>query len=153
MQSRPIVPCLWFDDQAEPTAQFYSQLFPAGRVTATSRYPESSDNPKMIAMDSHIDHGFTFNEAVSLQVMCEDQYDLDRTWDGSSEGGEKGRCGWPKDRFGVSWQVVPTEIGEWMASEETAACDRVCAAMLRLKKLNIAVLEAAFHGDEPEGTS
>jgi predicted 3-demethylubiquinone-9 3-methyltransferase (glyoxalase superfamily) len=98
----------------------------------------------MSAMDSPIDHGVTFNEAVSLQVMCKDQDEVDHYWNALSEGGEQGPCGWLKDRFGVSWQVVPMSVSEWLTSNDVAARDRAFQAMLEMKKLDIAALRAAF---------
>ncbi len=158
-----IVPCLMFagavHGQAEAAMRAYADIFPKGRVTDVVRY-ESGEGPEgtvkhgrfvlsgqeMVAMDSHIDHGFTFNEALSLQVMCEDQYEVDRYWAALSEQGEQGPCGWLKDRFGVSWQVVPIGIAQWLASQDTAAKDRAFEAVMRMKKLDIAAIQAAFDG-------
>ena len=103
---------------------------------------------QMVAMDSHIEHGFSFNEALSLQVMCEDQDEVDLDyWDALSEGGEKGPCGWVKDCFGVSWQVVPDAMNKWMESPDVPARDRAFAAMMGMGKLDIATLQAAFDGE------
>ena len=102
-------------------------------------------------MDSHVSHDVTFNEALSLQVMCEDQAELDRYWEALSDGGEQGPCGWLKDRFGLSWQVVPTSIAEWMASTDTAARDRAFEVMLRMKKLDIAALQRAYEEKNTKG--
>jgi predicted 3-demethylubiquinone-9 3-methyltransferase (glyoxalase superfamily) len=158
-----IVPCLMFagavHGQAEAALHAYADIFPEGRITTVARY-ESGEGPEgtvkhgrvalagqeMIAMDSHIDHGVTFNEAISLQVMREGQDELDRYWAALSEGGNKGPCGWLKDRFGVSWQVVPSSIAEWMTSKDTAARDRAFDAVMRMKKLDIAAIQAAFDG-------
>jgi predicted 3-demethylubiquinone-9 3-methyltransferase (glyoxalase superfamily) len=100
----------------------------------------------MVAMDAHGPHGFVFNEALSLQVMCKDQAELDRYWETLSEGGTQSVCGWLKDRFGLSWQVVPESIAAWMASNDTAARDRAFAAMMTMKKLDIATLDRALRG-------
>src|SRR5690606_32646809 len=100
----------------------------------------------MIAMDSHIEHGFTFDEGVSLQVMCADQRQVDRYWEALSEGGEQGPCGWLKDRFGLSWQVVPAAMTDWMTSDDPAGRERAFQAMLGMKKLDIAALRAALEG-------
>jgi predicted 3-demethylubiquinone-9 3-methyltransferase (glyoxalase superfamily) len=158
-----IVSCLMFagavHGQAEAALRAYSEIFPEGRINAIARY-ESGEGPEgtvkhgrvaladqeMIAMDSHFDHGFTFNEGISLQVMCESQDELDRYWAELSEGGNKGPCGWLKDRFGVSWQVVPSSISEWMTSKDTAARDRAFQAVMGMKKLDIAAIQAAFEG-------
>jgi predicted 3-demethylubiquinone-9 3-methyltransferase (glyoxalase superfamily) len=104
-------------------------------------------------MDSHGDHGFTFNEALSLQVTCDDQPTLDRYWDALAQGGGHGPCGWLKDRFGLSWQVVPTRMSSWLADGDAAARDRAFAAMLTMGKLDIAALERAHAGREPGGRS
>jgi predicted 3-demethylubiquinone-9 3-methyltransferase (glyoxalase superfamily) len=101
---------------------------------------------ELVAMDSHVAHGITFNEALSLQVMCEDQATLDRYWAALGEGGAHGPCGWLKDRFGLSWQVVPTSISAWMTHPDAVARDRAFAAMLTMGKLDIAALERALAG-------
>ena len=137
--------------------QFYARVFPEGNVQSIERYADGEGpvgtvkhgrfviaGQPMIAMDSHVSHDVRFNEAISLQVMCKDQQEVDRYWEALSEGGEKGPCGWLKDRFGVSWQVVPIGIDQWMASKDEAAKDRAFAAMMKMTKLDIAVLEAAF---------
>jgi predicted 3-demethylubiquinone-9 3-methyltransferase (glyoxalase superfamily) len=161
-----IAPCLMFagprHGQAESALQTYARIFRDARVDAIERYA-ASEGPEgtvkhgrlaigrqtLIAMDSHIDHGVAFNEAVSLQVMCEDQAELDRYWVALSEGGEGGPCGWLKDRFGVSWQVVPSQIAEWMTSTDTAARDRAFQAVMGMRKLDIAAIQAAFEGKAP----
>lgn len=158
-----IVPCLMFSGaqhkKAEEAIRLYTSVFPDGRIEAMERYtagegPEGSvkhgrfvvDGQTMVAMDSHLAHGITFNEGLSFQIMCKDQPEVDRYWDALSDGGEKGPCGWLKDRFGVSWQVVPTSITKWMASTDSAARDRAFSEMLKMKKLEIARLERAFAG-------
>lgn len=158
-----IAPCLMFagprHGQAEAALKSYARIFRDARVDAIERY-SGDEGPQgavkhgrvliggqtLIAMDSHIDHGVTFNEGLSLQVMCEDQAELDRYWAALSEGGEEGPCGWLKDRFGVSWQVVPTSIARWMSSKDTAARDRAFRAVMGMKKLDIAAIQAAFDG-------
>ena len=158
-----IAPCLMFNGaqhgRAAEAMRFYTGIFPGGRIDSAEHYV-AGEGPQgdmkhgrfvvagqdMVAMDSHIDHGFTFNEALSLQVMCDDQQELDRYWGALAEGGEHGPCGWLKDRFGLFWQVVPTAIAEWMASTDTVARDRAFEAMLEMKKLDIAALERAFEG-------
>jgi len=158
-----IVPCLMFSGpqhgRAEEAMRAYAGVFPDGRVVDVSRYAAGegpADTVKhgrfvlagqdLVAMDSHLAHGITFNEALSLQVMCDDQATLDRCWADLGAGGEHGPCGWLKDRFGLSWQVVPTGIARWLASEDVAARDRAFAAMLKMKKLDIAALERAYTG-------
>ncbi|MBI5510738.1 MAG: VOC family protein [Deltaproteobacteria bacterium] len=158
-----IVPCLMFvgaqHGRAEEAMRFYAGIFPGGRVDGVERYavgegPQGTvkhgrftvAGQELVAMDSHGAHAFSFNEALSLQVMCEDQAELDHYWAALAEGGEHGPCGWLKDRFGLSWQVVPTAIAAWMTSADTAARDRAFTAMLAMEKLDIAVLDRAFAG-------
>jgi predicted 3-demethylubiquinone-9 3-methyltransferase (glyoxalase superfamily) len=159
----PIMPCLMFTGrrhgQAEAALQAYAKIFPHGHLEALERYT-AGEGPQgtikhgrigfahqgLIAMDSHIDHGFTFNEGLSLQVMCEDQAEVDRYWAALSDGGEQGPCGWLKDRFGVSWQVVPSAIAHFFTSSDSAAKDRAFQAVMGMKKLDIAAIQAAFAG-------
>lgn len=158
-----IAPCLMFSGaqhgKAEQAIQTYTRIFPDSRVETLERYaagegPEGTikhgrfvlAGQDMVAMDSHIEHAFGFNEALSLQVMCKDQAEIDRYWEALSEGGEKGPCGWLKDRFGVSWQVVPAGIAEWLTSPDTAARDRAFQALMGMTKPDVAGLQAAFRG-------
>jgi predicted 3-demethylubiquinone-9 3-methyltransferase (glyoxalase superfamily) len=158
-----IVPCLMFagpqHGRAEEAMGAYAGIFPAGRVVELARYaagegPEGAvkhgrlvlAGQELVAMDSHLAHGTTFSEALSLQVMCEDQPTLDRYWTALAEGGQHGPCGWLKDRFGFSWQVVPASMARWLAGGDAAARDRAFAAMLTMKKLDIAALERAWAG-------
>lgn len=159
----PIVPCLMYADAQEGHAaeamKLYTEVFPGSHIDSVERY-EAGEGPgeyvkhglfalsgqEMVAMDSPIKHGFTFSEALSLQVMCKDQGEVDRYWALLSEGGEKGPCGWLKDRFGVSWQVVPMQIGDWLASGDVAARDRAFQAMMGMTKPDVAALQSAFEG-------
>jgi predicted 3-demethylubiquinone-9 3-methyltransferase (glyoxalase superfamily) len=158
-----IVPCLMFagpqHGRAEEAMRAYASIFPGGRVVDVSRYaagegPEGTvkhgrfvlAGQELVAMDSHVSHGVTFNEALSLQVLCEDQETLDRAWADLGAGGAHGPCGWLKDRFGLSWQVVPSRIAAWMSSQDVAARDRTFAAIMKMKKLDIAALERASLG-------
>jgi predicted 3-demethylubiquinone-9 3-methyltransferase (glyoxalase superfamily) len=160
---RTIAPCLMFagpqHGRAAEAMRLFAGIFPGGRIDSMERYAAGEGPPgtvkhgrfglaghEMVAMDSHVDHGVTFNEALSLQVMCEDQDEIDRYWTALSDGGEPGPCGWLKDRFGLSWQVVPTAIAEWMTSTDTAARDRAFEVMLQMKKLDIAALRRAYEG-------
>ncbi len=163
VEGATIVPCLMFSDaqhgRAEAAMQTYTRIFPGGRVVSISRYA-AGEGPvgtvkharfhlaghEFAVTDSHVVHGFAFNEAISLQVMCDGQAEVDRYWSALSEGGEQGPCGWLKDRYGLSWQVVPARIAEWMASSDVAARDRAFAAVMRMRKLDIAAIEAAFSG-------
>jgi predicted 3-demethylubiquinone-9 3-methyltransferase (glyoxalase superfamily) len=161
--SAVIVPCLMFSGaqhkKAEEAMKAYAAIFPEGRIDAVQHY-EADEGPKgtvkhgrflldgqlMVAMDSHVSHGVTFNEAISLQVMCADQAEIDRYWEALSEGGEKGPCGWLKDRFGLSWQVVPASIAQFMASTDVAARDRAFRAVMKMKKLDIFAIQRAYDG-------
>jgi predicted 3-demethylubiquinone-9 3-methyltransferase (glyoxalase superfamily) len=154
-----IAPCLWFDDQAEAAARFYTGIFPHSRITAISRYgdaghefhgkPPGSVMTVAFELDGQpftaLNGGpvFTFNEAVSLQVYCDTQEDIDHYWTRLSSGGDEKaqQCGWLKDRYGVSWQIVPAILPQLMT--ETARSQRVMAALLEMKKLDIAALERA----------
>jgi predicted 3-demethylubiquinone-9 3-methyltransferase (glyoxalase superfamily) len=158
-----IVPCLMFtggqSGRADQAMQTYARVFPGGRVESVARYaagegPEGSvkhgrfvlAGQEMIAMDSHVQNSFSFNEGISLQAMCKDQAEVDRYWSALSEGGQPGPCGWLRDRFGISWQVVPDGIAAWMTSRDTAARDRAFNAVMGMKKLDIAAIQAAFDG-------
>jgi predicted 3-demethylubiquinone-9 3-methyltransferase (glyoxalase superfamily) len=158
-----IVPCLMFANaqrgRAEEAMSTYTRIFANGRIDSIERYAAgegaegtvkhgrfSLDGQLMVAMDSHIEHGFTFDEGLSLQIMCKDQPEIDRFWDALSEGGEPGPCGWLKDRFGLSWQVVPAVITTWLTSPDAAARDRVFHALLAMNKLDVTTLERAFGG-------
>lgn len=158
-----IVPCLMFSGavagRAEEAMQFYADVVPGGCVESVMRYgpgegPEGSvkhgrftfAGQEMAALDNHGPNDMPFSEALSFQVMCRDQADVDHVWAALSDGGREGPCGWLTDRFGVSWQVVPESIVAWMASTDVAARDRAFAAMLQMGKLDVAALEAAFAG-------
>jgi predicted 3-demethylubiquinone-9 3-methyltransferase (glyoxalase superfamily) len=158
-----IVPCLMFtgpqQGRAEEAMKAYVSVFPEGRIERIERYtaaegPESSvkhgrfvvAGQPTVAMDSHIENGFTFNEGLSLQVICKGQDEVDRYWTALSAGGEPGVCGWLKDRFGLSWQVVPDAIGAWLTSKDTPARDRAFRAMMTMKKPDVGALQRAFEG-------
>jgi predicted 3-demethylubiquinone-9 3-methyltransferase (glyoxalase superfamily) len=148
--------------RAEEALKLYSSVFPDGKFESLVRWAAGEGlaanegqvklgrstlaGQELVAMDNAANHGFTFNEGLSLQVMCKDQAEVDHYWARLSEGGETGPCGWLKDPFGVSWQVVPTNINEWMNSKDEVARDRAFQAMMGMTKLDIAALEAAFHG-------
>jgi len=158
-----IVPCLMFSGpqsgRAEAAMGQYTRIFPDSRIDAVERYtagegPEGGvkhgrftlGDQEMIAMDSHVSHDMTFNEGLSLQVICKDQNQIDRTWAALGDGGQPGPCGWLKDRFGLSWQLVPKEIGQWMSSNDVQARDRAFAAMMKMTKPDVATLTRAFAG-------
>ena len=151
-----ITPFLWFDDQAEPAVHQYVALFPDSRILATQRYskdaaqasgrPEGSVMVMAFELDGHkfsaLNGGphFKFTEACSFVVNCKDQAEIDHYWNGLSDGGEEQPCGWLKDRYGLSWQVVPTELGDLLS---TGKGGEVMAALLEMKKLDLATLRAA----------
>jgi predicted 3-demethylubiquinone-9 3-methyltransferase (glyoxalase superfamily) len=161
--SPSFVPCLMFagpqHGRAEAALRAYAAIFPEGRVESLERYaagegPEGTvkhgrallDGQPLVAMDSHVAHGMTFDEGVSLQVMCDDQATVDRYWAALSEGGSTGPCGWLEDRFGLSWQVVPVAIDRWLTGPDPEARDRVLLALEKMGKLDVAALERAYRG-------
>jgi predicted 3-demethylubiquinone-9 3-methyltransferase (glyoxalase superfamily) len=157
-----ITPCLWFDGTAEEAARFYTGLFPDSRVDVLSRAP--ADNPSTpagaVLLVSFTLAGqpfvginggpqFPFTEAVSFQVDCADQAEVDRYWDALAEdGGEHGQCGWLKDRFGVSWQVIPRQLGDYVGGPDAVGAARAMTAMLAMQKIDVAGLRAAYEGAE-----
>jgi predicted 3-demethylubiquinone-9 3-methyltransferase (glyoxalase superfamily) len=159
-----ITPCLWFDDQAEEAVAFYASVFKNSRIVALSRYPdagrETHGKPPGSVMTvafeldgqafTALNGGpvFKFNEAVSLQVTCETQDDVDHYWAKLSAGGDPQaqQCGWLKDRYGLSWQIVPTALLEMIADPDPGKAQRVMQAMLQMKKLDIAALRRAYAG-------
>ncbi|RKN43017.1 VOC family protein [Streptomyces hoynatensis] len=153
-----ITPTLWFDDRGEEAARFYVSVFPNSGITRITRYTGAGPRPEgaVMTVDFTLDgqpytalNGgpeFTFNEAISLSVSCADQREVDHYWAALSEGGEEGPCGWLKDRFGLSWQVVPKEMEELLADEDRERAGRAMAAMLKMGKLDVAALRAAADG-------
>ena len=159
-----ITPCLWFDDEAEEAARFYTGIFRNSRITAITRYPEAGNevhgkpagSVMVVAfeLDGHtftaLNGGpaFTFNEAVSLQVNCETQDEIDYYWEKLSAGGDPKaqQCGWLKDRYGLSWQVVPAGMDDMMRDHTSPDAQRAMEAMLRMKKIDIAELQRAYEG-------
>lgn len=152
-------PCLWFDDRIEEAANFYAKTF-KGKVTSIDRAPEGTPGLKAgSVITAHVDiigqrfmllNGgpqFKFNESVSFVVNTEDQAETDHYWNTmTADGGEESMCGWLKDKFGVSWQITPTRLGELMTSPDKAAAGRAMAAMLKMQKIVIADLEKAYAG-------
>ena len=150
-----IRPCLWFDNQAEEAARFYTSLFDNSKITDVSRYSDVGPGPagSVLAVVFELDgtefmalNGgpmFTFNEAVSFQIDCADQHEVDRFWSALTDGGEEGQCGWLKDRYGVSWQVVPRALITMMSDPDPKRAERVTKAMFDMRKIDIAALERA----------
>jgi predicted 3-demethylubiquinone-9 3-methyltransferase (glyoxalase superfamily) len=161
-----ISPCLWFNGQAEEAAQFYTGLFPDSHIDNVSR--SAADNPSSKKGDvltvnftlrgvpfTGLNGGpdFTFNEAVSFVIDCEDQVEVDRYWDALIDGGgEPGPCGWLKDRFGLSWQVVPKQLYQVLEGPDRDGAQRAMEAMLQMSKLDVAQLEAAYAGPAGVGS-
>jgi predicted 3-demethylubiquinone-9 3-methyltransferase (glyoxalase superfamily) len=153
-----ISPCLWFDGKAEEAAMFYTSIFPNSRIDTVDRSPgETPSVPKdmVLTVNFTLDGrsfiglnggpDFKFNEAISLSIDCDDQAEVDRYWDALlAGGGEESVCGWLKDRFGVSWQVIPRQLPEMMNSSDRAAAARVLEAMLKMVKIDVAELERAY---------
>jgi predicted 3-demethylubiquinone-9 3-methyltransferase (glyoxalase superfamily) len=150
-----ITPCLWFDTEGEEAAELYTSVFPNSRILDVARYGEAGPRPAGTVMTVSFELGgqkflalnggpeFTFSEAISFQVNCKTQDEVDAFWSKLSEGGEEGPCGWLKDRFGVSWQIVPTVLPELLGDPDREKSQRVMAAMLKMKKIDIDELERA----------
>jgi len=150
-----ITPCLWFDTQGEEAAEFYTSIFPNSRIVDVARYGEAGprdagtvmvvkfelDGQELVALNGGPE--FTFDEAISFQIDCADQEEVDRYSEALTDGGEQGPCGWVKDRFGLSWQVVPTRMIELLSDPDEARTQRAMAAMLEMRKIDIAAVEAA----------
>jgi predicted 3-demethylubiquinone-9 3-methyltransferase (glyoxalase superfamily) len=150
-----ITPCLWFDTEGEDAAKLYTSLFPNSRIGKVARYGSAGprdegtvmtvefelDGQQFVALNGGPD--FKFNEAVSFQVSCEDQEEVDRYWSALSEGGEEGPCGWLKDRFGLSWQIIPQALPRLLADPDPEKAQRVMACMLEVGKIEVAELEKA----------
>ena len=153
-----ITPFLWFDTQAEEAAQFYTSLFPNSAVHHVSHYGEAGPGTpgSVMTVDFELDgqrftalNGgpeFRFTEAISFQVSCETQDEVDHYWSALSESGEEGPCGWLKDRYGLSWQIVPTALPRLLGDPDRDKAQRAMAAMLKMRKLDIAELDRAAAG-------
>jgi predicted 3-demethylubiquinone-9 3-methyltransferase (glyoxalase superfamily) len=155
-----ITPFLWFDDKAEEAANFYVSIFKNSKIGRVTRYGEEgaevSGRPEGTAMSvtfqldgqefMALNGGphFKFSEAISFFVNCETQQEVDELWEKLSKSGEKGRCGWLKDRYGLSWQIVPTALGEMLQDEDVEKAERVMSAMLKMDKLEIKTLKQAY---------
>ena len=155
-----ITPCLWFDSNAEEEANFYTSIFKNAKIGKISRYgkegyeihgkPEGSVLTVEFELNGQrftaLNGGplFKFNEAISFQVGCESQNEVDYYWEKLSEGGEKGQCGWLKDKYGLSWQIVPTVLGEMLQDKNTNKTERVMKALLQMGKLDIKSLKEAY---------
>jgi predicted 3-demethylubiquinone-9 3-methyltransferase (glyoxalase superfamily) len=147
--------CLWFDTEGEEAANLYTSVIPNSKILDVSRYGEAGpreagtvmtvsfelDGNKFLALNGGPQ--YTFSEATSFQILCETQEEVDRYWAALTDGGEEGPCGWLKDRFGVSWQIVPTRLMELIQDADGARAQRAMAAMLQMSKIDIAAVEKA----------
>jgi predicted 3-demethylubiquinone-9 3-methyltransferase (glyoxalase superfamily) len=153
-----LTPCLWFNFNAEEAVEHYLGIFKNGKVLEATRYGDAVpalkgkvltmrfvlEGQEFLALNAGPQ--FPFTEAISISVDCADQAEVDRLWARLSEGGSTGQCGWLKDKFGLSWQVVPRAMVDMLKSPDTAGAQRAMAAMMQMTKLDIAALQAAFHG-------
>jgi predicted 3-demethylubiquinone-9 3-methyltransferase (glyoxalase superfamily) len=150
-----ITPCLWFDTEAEDAATLYTSVFENGRITGVSHYGSAGPRPEGMVMTVSFEldgqpfvalnggPDLTFNEAISFQVACESQDEVDHFWSGLTAGGQEGPCGWLQDRFGVSWQIVPTALPGLIGDPDPERSQRAMKAMLGMSKLDIAELQRA----------
>jgi predicted 3-demethylubiquinone-9 3-methyltransferase (glyoxalase superfamily) len=154
-----IMPCLWFDDRIEEAVNFYTSVFPNAKVTNISRYGDAGPMPKGTVLTATFElegqgfmalNGgpkFTFSEAISFVVRCADQKEVDHYWNKlTADGGSESQCGWLKDKFGLSWQIVPDALGRHLSDKDTAKANRVMQAMLKMKKIDVAALDKAAAG-------
>lgn len=158
-----IVPSLWFDMNAEEAMNFYVSVFKNSKINRIDRYPDESLDEHFKGMSGKVINGefelngqrfqcidggplFKFNEAVSFTVECEDQTEVDYYWEKLSHVPESEQCGWCKDQFGISWQIVPKRLGELLTDPDTEKANRAMQAMMKMHKLDVAALEAAFEG-------
>lgn len=157
-----VTPCLWFDTEAEQAAQFYTSVFKNGRIKQVTRYGNAGQEVhgkppgSVMVVEFEIEgHTFTalnggpqfrFNEAVSFQVMCDSQDEIDYFWRALTEGGQEGQCGWLKDRFGLSWQVVPSALPQMLTAASGASLDRMIDAIMKMKKFDLETLKRAGAG-------
>ena len=163
MKQQRIVPNLWFDTEAEAAARFYVSVFKNSRIISRSLYTEGAPREAGMVMTVEfeldgqrfvgINGGpqFKFDEAISFQIACKDQEEVDYYWDRlTADGGEEGPCGWCKDRYGLSWQIVPTGMDVILSDPDSERAERAMKAMLKMRKLDIAELERAAAGPEAE---
>ena len=155
-----ISPWLWFEKEAEEAAYLYCSIFKNSKVLNVSRYGEGSPFPAGTAMTVTFEvegqevtglnggpSGFEHNESFSFFVSCDSQEEVDEYWNKlTADGGEESQCGWLKDKYGISWQIVPTRLGELLSDEDSEKAGRVMQAMLKMSKIDVAVLEAAYNG-------
>lgn len=158
-----ITPSLWFDNNAEEAMNFYTKVFKNSKIVSIQYYPEGIVDGPMAGMEGKVLHGvfelnglrficldggptFKFNESVSFYVECQDQEEVDYLWNELSAAPESEQCGWLKDKFGMSWQIIPKRMGELMSDRDREKTGRVMEAMLKMKKIDVAELERAYEG-------
>jgi predicted 3-demethylubiquinone-9 3-methyltransferase (glyoxalase superfamily) len=151
-----ITPCLWFDNQVEEAIGFYTSIFPGSEIINISRYPEGTPDhagkvlTATFRLSGHefiaLNGGpmFKFTEAVSFSVDCRNQEEIDYYWSRLSEGGEESQCGWLKDKYCLSWQIVPSGLGEWLNHPDPEKAERAMQALFKMRKIDIALLEQAI---------
>ena len=160
--TQKVTPCLWFDTQAEEAANFYTSVFANSRIKQISRYGNAGQDvhgkqPGSVMMVAFELEGqtftalnggpqFKFSEAISFQVMCDSQDEIDHFWEKLSDGGQEGPCGWLKDKYGLSWQVVPSALPQLMSQSSGDARDRVMSAVMKMKKFDLEALKRAQAG-------
>lgn len=156
-----ITPYLWFNNNAEEAMNFYTSIFKNSRIVSIDRYPEGMEEEHMKNMGGKVIHGvfelegqqyfcidggpmFKFNESISMYVNCENQEEVDYLWEKlTANGGQESQCGWLKDKYGLSWQIIPKQLGELMSNPDPAKSGRVMQAMLQMKKIIVADLQKA----------
>jgi predicted 3-demethylubiquinone-9 3-methyltransferase (glyoxalase superfamily) len=153
---KKITPFLWFDDNAEEAVNFYTSIFKNSKVLSMSRYPEGAPVPAGTVMSAtfkledqefmalNAGPQFKFTEAISFYVNCETQEEVDELWEKLTEGGEESQCGWLKDKFGLSWQIIPRALGEMLGDKDPEKAGRVMQAMLQMQKIDTKTLKAAY---------
>lgn len=154
-----ITPSLWFDTEAEDAARLYTSIFEGSKIVSVSRYTEGSPRPAGMVMAVEFELNgqrfialnggpeFKFNEAISFLITCETQEEIDRYWERlTADGGEEGPCGWCKDRYGVSWQVVPSGLAEMLSNPDPDSAKRATQAMMQMRKIDLAALREAADG-------
>jgi predicted 3-demethylubiquinone-9 3-methyltransferase (glyoxalase superfamily) len=162
ISAKTLTPCLWFDTQAEEAAKHYCAIFKNSKITTISRFPEAGqavhgkpagsvmtvafeiNGQPFVALNGGPQYKFT--EAVSFQVSCDTQEEIDHFWSKLGEGGQEGPCGWLKDKFGLSWQVFPSALPAWLMDSDRARSARVMNALMKMKKFDVAALEQAYTG-------
>jgi predicted 3-demethylubiquinone-9 3-methyltransferase (glyoxalase superfamily) len=159
MTTKPFITCLWFDDQGEEAARYYTGIFKNSSISRVNRYTSAGPGPEgaVITVEFELNgqkfvalnggrQGFGFNEAVSIMVECADQAEIDYYWDHLSQGGEEVACGWLKDKYGFRWQVVPSAFFAMASDPDREKAARVMSAMFTMKKMDLAALERAYNG-------